>query len=382
MQRQDIPELLKRYNAGICTAEERDLVESWYMQYEAEGLAPLSNAERAADLARIGRSLPVPQGKVRPLMPLYRIAAGIAALVLLSIGIYTLLHRPADPQQALTQAIREIDHIAVPGGQKAVLVLGTGQQINLDDTSNGMLAVQHNVGVYSTGNGQLVYQPGAKNAAAPAGRAPYNSVVTREGGEYDLVLIDGTKVKLDAASSIRYPVAFDGGERKVEVTGQAYFEVAHNPAKPFRVVVNGQTIEVLGTHFNVNAYANEGVTNTTLLEGRVKVTKGSRVAFLQPGQVSSSDNNSQDIQVSAADTATVMAWKEGFFSFRRAGLQTVMRQFERWYNVPVIYEGKVPDVAITGKVYRNESASHLLMILRDLGVRFKLDGQRIIILND
>jgi len=371
MQRQDIIQLLQKYNAGTCSEKERALVEDWYLQFELNGLTDLADEEREADLNAIQKTLPVHGQKVRRLKVWYRVAA--AVLIFVSLGIYLKYNTDAQQQKI----IKRIAVMTNPGGNKAILVLSNGKQIVLTGANNGQLAIQGNVAVNKTTEGKIVYQSGKDQLKEGN---DYNTMMTPAGGTYNLTLSDGTKVTLDAASSIRYPVAFNGTERRVEITGQAYFEVAHNKAKPFRVAANGQTVEVLGTHFNVNAYTNEGVTRTTLLEGSVKITKGPHTAMLIPGQQSTILSNSADIAVHRADIETAVAWKEGLFSFKRADLQTVMRQFARWYNVDVVYDGEVPKVAITGKVRRNANASQVLEILVKLGIKFRLDGNKIVIM--
>jgi transmembrane sensor len=373
MQRQEIPNLIKKYNAGTASADEKELVESWYMQFEQKNLQDLTHAEREADLDMIWTKLPVHRQKVWSMAVWYRVAAAAVVLLFLSIGIYYMAATGPD-QQKVIQAIAKI---TTPGGNKAILTLSNGSQVVLTGARNGQVAMQSNIVINKTADGKLIYQPGTQ---AATNALAYNTMTTPAGGTYDLTLADGTRVKLDAASSIRYPVAFNGDERRVEVTGQVYFEVAHNKAKPFRVTGNGQTVEVLGTHFNVNAYTDERATQTTLLEGSVKVTKAGSLVLLKPGQQSVIAMNSDAISVKEANVETALAWKNGLFTFERADLQTVMRQFARWYNVQVIYEGDAPRVAITGKVLRKANATQVLEILVKLGIKFKVDGQKIIVL--
>lgn len=375
MQRHDIPNLIKRYNSGTCSDEEKELIESWYLQFEQTDLIELSEAERKADLDNIWNALPINQQKVRKMNTWYRVAAAATILLFLSISIYFIANRVPDQEVA----IHNIARVTVPGGNRAVLTLGNGSRIILTGARNGTLATQQNIVINKTADGQVVYNADAKSTKAGE-KVAYNTMTTPQGGMYDLTLSDGTRVMLDAASSIRYPVVFNGYERRVEITGQAYFEVVHNKAKPFRVITNGQTVEVLGTHFNVNAYADEPSTQTTLLEGSVKVTKGTQMALLAPGQQAVIFNGANAIKVKTADTETAIAWKNGVFSFKRADLKTVMRQFARWYDVQVTYEGDAPDAAITGKVLRSANASHVLQIVSDLGIKFKTEGKKIIII--
>jgi transmembrane sensor len=374
MQREQISSLIKKYNAGNASKDEKELVESWYMQFEQKDLQDLSEAERAADLDLIWNKLPIHQQKVRSMTLWYRVTAAAAILLFISIGVYYITNREPDQQKV----IQNIAKIAKPGGNQAILILGNGKQVVLTGANNGTLTTQGSTAITKTAEGKVVYQSNASASSKEV--VSYNTMVTPVGGTYNLTLADGTKVMLDAASSIHYPVTFTGNERKVEITGQAYFEVAHNKAKPFRVTTNGQTVEVLGTHFNINAYTDEGSTKTTLLEGSVKITNASGAVVIKPGQQSVIAKGNTAIAVKDADVETATAWKDGIFRFKRADLQTVMHQFSRWYNVEVVYEGDIPQAAITGKVLRNENATHMLEILSKLGIRFRMEGKKIVII--
>ncbi len=373
MNKQEVLELLKRYNAGDCSAEEKDLVESWYLQFERTDAEALPDEQRSADLEAIRKSLPVHQPRVRRTPALYKIAAAAAIVSIISTAAYFAFHSTGVP----SQGIAAIDRVAKPGDNKAVLTLANGKQIVLTNASNGLLTTQSNIYVTKTADGKIVYQK--SQPVSSSINVDYNSVQTPAGGIYSLLLSDGTEVTLDAASSIRYPVLFRGNERRVEITGQAYFKVTHDRSKPFRVACNGQTIEVLGTQFNINSYPDEGNIKTTLVEGSVKVSKGDRQAILKPGQRSVVINSSNVMTIADADEESDLAWKNGIFQFRRADVQMVMRQFSRWYNVDVRYEGKVPQTAITGKVLRSANASQIISILNALGIETKTEGRTIII---
>lgn len=376
MTDQQITSLIKKYNAGNASDNEIALVEAWYLQFEQKNVPQLSIEERQSDLDNIWKKLPVNSAKVRRFGTWYRIATAAAILLaIISVGIYLSNYQEVKQNDV----INEISRIAKPGGNKAILILGNGQQVVLTDAQNGQVAKQGSATINKTADGKVLYniRPAADNSIEEQ-----NKIITPAGGTYELILSDGTKVTLDAHSSLRYPVVFKGTNRKVELTGQAYFEVAHNQAKPFNVISRGQTVMVLGTHFNINAYKNEGSTTTTLLEGSVKVSNVGNNISLKPGQRSivKGSGDTLPISVSNADIETTMAWKNGIFRFKRADLQTVMRQFARWYDVEVAYEGDVPDVAITGKVQRAADASQVLTILNKLGIKFKAEGRKITIL--
>jgi len=227
-------------------------------------------------------------------------------------------------------------------------------------------------------NGQLAYHAAGK----PVGTS-YNTVTTPAGGQYQVTLPDGSRVWLNAASSITYPTMFNGNDRTVQITGEVYFEVAHDATKPFRVKSNGQTIEVLGTHFNINAYDDENVIKTTLLEGSVKVTTGDHVALLQPGQqsqVATAENPTGIFKgIQNVDTDEAVAWKNGLFRFDKADIKTIMRQFSRWYDVDVVYQGDIKERVFSGSMHRNLSAANALELLSLANVHFTIDRKNIVV---
>jgi ferric-dicitrate binding protein FerR (iron transport regulator) len=208
----------------------------------------------------------------------------------------------------------------------------------------------------------------------------YNTLSTPRGGQYQLILQDGTKVWLNSSSSIHFPTTFRGRERKVAITGEAYFEVAKNSAMPFKITVKDVEVRVLGTHFNIMAYDDENSINTTLLEGSVKISKGSSNKMLAPGEESIVNKNG-DINVIVADIEEVMAWKNGWFQFNAADIQKVMRQISRWYDVEIVYEGKIPISHFSGMISRGNNISQVLAILKAGGVQLKIEGRKIIVLS-
>jgi len=379
MEKNKAKSLLEKYAAGQCTPEEIAIVESWYVQQKHDGVHDLMEKERMADMQEI-RNLLISETKpeqkpVRRFWP--RIAAAASILLFLSIGIYYLVHK--SPQQLITQSQK---NDISPGSNKAILTLANGKQISLTDVKNGNIAQQGATNIKKTANGQVVYNVNATSTLEKVAEVTYNTMTTPRGGQYHLTLADGTNVWLNAASSIKYPVAFNGKERRVEITGEAYFEVVHNAAMPFNVTVNGQIIEDIGTHFNINAYNDEPATKTTLLEGAVKVSKGKISAMLKPGQqavVMNKGNNSLLNVSDNVNTDLVMAWKNGRFSFYNSDIQTVMRQFGRWYNVEIEYEGKIPSTIFSGEIYRNVNLSKALEILRFTNINFRVEGRKIII---
>lgn len=264
----------------------------------------------------------------------------------------------------------------LPGGNKAVLTLGDGSSIMLDSAKNGNLASQGNTSVTKSGTGELVYKTSDEISRAVV----FNTVTTPKGGQYHIVLPDGSKVWLNAASSLKFPTSFTGKERRVEITGEVYFEVAHNAAMPFIVKANETEVAVLGTHFNVNAYADEKSMKTTLLEGSVKVTRKGKSALLLPGQQADIFNSNNNIHVlNDVDTEKEMAWKNGYFQFDDENLESIMRQVSRWYDVEVNYEGNPGKEHFTGKLPRNANVSKVFKILSLSGIRFRIEGKTIIV---
>jgi len=315
---------------------------------------------------------PAGKAKVIPLRYRWRVAASI--LLLLSIGLYTGYRHYINSRQIMANqaALKTIK----PGGNNAVLTLANGSKIILNNVHNGQLTMQGHISINKINSGKLVYQsqPNAANATA---KPTYNTVTTPAGGQYQLVLADGTTVWLDALSSIRYPAVFEGNERDVELQGEAYFEVAKNKAMPFHVISNGQTVEVLGTHFNINAYADEPEITTTLLEGKVKIWNNNRSAVLAPGQQSVVKN--QVIIVSNTDTRGAVAWKNGYFRFTNTEIAPLMRQISRWYNVNIVYTSAPNERKFTGGISRDANIASVILMLKDVGIDATMKGSTIVI---
>ena len=303
-----------------------------------------------------------------------RIAAAVI-IIALGTGTYFFLINKGQKEIAKTGNDNQYKSDIAPGGNKATLKLADGSTIILDSTQNGIISQQGNAKVLKLDNGQLAY-----NTSGAAKEVLYNTVSTPRGGQYQLTLADGSKVWLNAASSIRFPASFTGNERKVEITGEAYFEVAKNPAMPFTVAVNGMNVEVLGTHFNINSYTDEGAIKTTLLEGAVKVNKGSVMAMLSPGQQAQLTTNGQIGVTKNIDVDEVMAWKNGVFNFTEADIENIMRQISRWYDVDVAYQGSISKETFSGIVGRNRNVSQVLKIMEQAGVKFKIEAKKIIVM--
>jgi len=311
-------------------------------------------------------------------------AACVGMLVLGSYLLWRRGERTAMPVTGPQQWTAE----AAPGGNKATLTLANGSTILLDSAANGILAEQGNASVSKRGDGVLAYEGGAAGGRKPgaAGGISYNTLTTPRGGQYEVRLPDGTKVWLNAASSLTYPTAFTGVNRKVTMTGEAYFEVAPDRQRPFEVGTGGLTVDVLGTHFNLNAYTDEAYVGTTLLEGSVRVRTGKAAVVLHPGEQGLTEHsaggrgNPGGIKTAAqVNLEQVMAWKNGLFFFNHADIQTVMRQLSRWYDVEVEYQGVLPVRDFRGKMQRDLQLSQVLKFLEQSDVHFTLMGKKIIV---
>ncbi|HEX8024084.1 FecR family protein, partial [Mucilaginibacter sp.] len=303
-------------------------------------------------------------------------AAAASILLCLSVSFY--FYRQPKQQNLVKNNIVKNDFL--PGSNKAVLTLANGAKLSLTGGSKGLLARQGVTSINKKEEGKVEYRPAADDLTVvkPAG-IMYNTVTTPKGGQYQVALPDGTKVWLNTASSIRFPTAFNGNNRQVEITGEVYFEVAKNKEKPFIVTSGSQKVTVLGTHFDINAYADEKVVKTTLLEGSVKVTTGSGMVLLKPGQQSQLNTENKLIVSNDIDTDEVIAWKKGYFQFNKADIQTIMNQISRWYDVEVKYEGQVEPGHYYGKISRNVNASKVLKVLELSGMHFTIEGGKIIV---
>lgn len=306
---------------------------------------------------------PVPTAQPVRKLPIYRWAAAAIFLVLLGMGMY-LVMRPL-PRMGTTAGLT---NDVAPGYNQAILTLADGSSIALD--SNGNRIIQQ-AGVKAVQQGGGLQYSMESDAAITA----YNKLSTPRGGQFYVALSDGSKVWMNAASSLRYPTVFSGAERSVQINGEAYFEIAPDANRPFRVIINdGTTIEVLGTHFNVEAYEDEEGSRTTLLEGSVKIMSVKGEVILQPGeQVFSRNAGITVVKDVAIDN--IMAWKHGSFSFEGKSLEMIMRQLSRWYDIDVVYQGEIPALTFGGEMGRDVQLSGVLTFLQESGLHFSVDNE-------
>ena len=368
MDKDHIVLILEKYNAGTASSDEIALLETWYLNYNSELKTDLSAEDVQFDINQVRSRL---ARQIRTISVWPHIAVAASILLILSFGSYYFINKRPEPKSAQNLAT-----LIKPGGNKAILTLANGKQIILDSIQDGNIAQQGNTLITKTASGDVQYVAESRGTNDVA----FNTIVTPRGGQYHLILTDGTNVWLDAASSIKFPTVFNGANRDVEITGEAYFEVAHNQAMPFRVRSGNQMVEVLGTHFNINAYDTESAVKTTLLEGSVKVSSGSSNIIIKPGQQAALINN--ELVVRKVDTEEAIAWKEGMFRFTDEKLESIMRKISRWYDVDIEYtERDVKNIPFSGIITHFGSANKVLQMLeRTQQVHFKIEGRKILVM--
>ena len=381
MTREEYNSLYEKYLAGNCSEKEQAELENYQDSLELQ--------EQRWDVRTMGNSEEIKQAIQEDLnysiqehskYRIFRIrawqSAAAAILILLIAGIYYYQSSP-EPVLVKTEIPRFKNDI-LPGNNKAILTLDDGSKIDLDDAKTGILASESNIDIKKTGTGQLEYTAGTQSVKT----VKYNILSTPMGGEYQLVLPDGSKVWLNSGSTLRFPTAFIGSERIVELKGEAYFDIAKNPKMPFLVRTNNaMDIKVLGTQFNVMAYDDEKNINTTLIEGSVEVLKGSGTTMLKPGQEAILNRGSGNIKVAQADLEQAIAWKNGYFIFYNENIESIMRKVSRWYNVDIVYQGNLNNKDFVGTISRNKNVSELLKMLELTGaIHFSIDGRRITVM--
>lgn len=389
---EQIQELIGKYLKDDLSAEERTALDQWIAEDEknAHYFAQITDEDYMSRLmadyyaTESGNDIKkrIKEGMDRqavlPFWPRWRKYAAVAATVVLFGGgayLWKQSHKPVPGIAATAKPKTQTD--LAPGGNKATLTLGNGQVIVLDNAGTGDLARQGKTRIIKVDAGQLAYAAGSGS-----GEVLYNTISTPRGGQYEVTLPDGTRVWLNASSSVHFPTAFTGDTRRVDLTGEGYFEVAKNTRKPFIVAMgNGREVKVLGTHFNIMAYPDEEQSQTTLLEGLVQVSKDGSTAILKPGQQAQIDNsgiNKKIAVINEADVEQAMAWKNGYFLFKKAGIESIMRQLSRWYDVNVEYKEPVAG-KFYGKIPRSSNLSSVSEILEAGGIHLQVEGRKIIV---
>ncbi|WP_316808310.1 FecR family protein [Pedobacter agri] len=379
----DLQIILKRYLAGHASAEEIRFIEEYY-KLLGEKADEISEADQNTDLEL--QTFKAIQAELtaqkRPrIISFDKYASAAAILILISAGWYFFLNKKVTKATIPLAKVKNLD--VLPGTNKATLTLANGSQIVLDDQTPENISDTHGVKISKTKDGQLVYT--VVNQGELSNAAAYNTIHTPKGGQYQVILPDGSKVWLNAASSLKYPEVFSGKQRSVTLTGEGYFEVAKDKSKPFYVQTQYQKIEVLGTHFNINAYMDDHTIKTTLLEGLVKVSNLKSSKILKPGEqaIAGLENNALINISSDVDTNDETAWKNGLFQFNDAELKNILNQLERWYNINIDYS-TVPNKRYNGMVPRKSKLSEVLKMLEKTGnIKFELlEGRQLKVISD
>lgn len=383
-----------RLLSGKATEKEREDIREWMSQYAelsgfnmedkflADAYRKIVEAEthvkeevwelvgtRLADKGRVVR-----MGRKRYL----RVA--VAACFILMAGAAWYIGSSGNRKPKTVETVGGLAAIQ-PASQGAILTLSDGSKVALDSAGGGLLRQQGQVSVVKSGNGELKY---LNKGTLPVGKLAYNKLTTPKGRQFKLELPDGSKVWLNAGSSLEYPVAYNGAKREVKLEGEAYFEIVHDKQHPFFVNISGSgedlTIQVLGTSFNAMAYGDEAKIQTTLLEGAIRLSRGKRATNVQPGEGATISRESDaEFSVRKVDVDRVMSWKNGMFSYSQASLAEIMRDMARWYDVDVRYEGAVPDLKFDGYISRDNSLDKILKILELNHVGFRMEGRTIIV---
>jgi ferric-dicitrate binding protein FerR (iron transport regulator) len=363
--------LLRQYlNAAITEEEAQELT---HLLKDEAFSGDIHTAMEGMIMAHIEGKEPAVRRGVRPMRRIWM----AAAVLLLLVGGAWLWQRSGVSREVAVGRTLAVAHDALPGSSKAILTLADGKKVRLD-SATGVIGHQGGEELVSR-NEQLLYRA----AGGPDADGGFNILTTPRGGQYQLVLPDGTKVWLNADSYLRYPVHFSGDKREVELKGEAYFEVAANAAAPFSVQVlrdgkDPMGVDVLGTHFNIMDYSDEPVIRTTLLEGAVRVHKGGERVVLRPGQEARLDEHDR-LAVVTGDVDEAVAWKNGMFKFDGATIGQVMRQISRWYDLDVEYVNGMPKDVFQGEIYRNVNVSQILKILEASGVHFSVEGRKLLV---
>jgi transmembrane sensor len=392
LDRTQLAELAERFLAGTATEKEIALLHEWYDTADKEEIELVftpepETAEAVGNRLFGGLQLVIQEERRetrhrRIVLARRWIAAASVIFVVVFAGSYFWhADQNSKPGRGVAQVVKPRTDLP-PGSNKARLWLGDGSVIDLADAKNG--TIKHEAGArIEKKDGQLIY-----GFSQQAEASEMNTIQTPRGGQYEVIMADGTKVWLNSASSMSYPTTFTGKNRQVTLKGEAYFEVAEDKNKPFKVSVGDVQVEVLGTHFDVMAYEDENAINTTLLAGEVRVTStasasralaGSASRVLAAGQEASMDRSSGSLSVNEVDADESIAWKNGFFDFKGVSIETVMRQLARWYDVDVEYEGKT-DKHFRGTISRSENVSAVFKMLELTGeVHFSTEGKKIIV---
>ncbi|MEO6290980.1 MAG: FecR domain-containing protein [Ginsengibacter sp.] len=374
------PEQAQELMSSLAKAENKEAVKK-LIDAVIENTRPEKQMTNEAAASILQNILSSEKGKVAQIKKrnigfrYWRRAAAVIILFLGGASAYLIFNKKEVKKVQAVVSTKKDAHIR-PGGNRAILTMSDGRTIILDSIQNGTVIQKGGVKISKQG-GLLIYK--VPTFTEQERNGTYNTLSTPRGGQYQVILPDGSKVWLNAASSLHFPTVFSGSRRSVELIGEAYFEVAKNKAMPFTVKVGAMQVSVLGTHFNINAYPDEDNIKTSLLEGSVKITKGKTSGTLRAGQQARMGNEKDRLEITKPNMNEVMAWKNGLFQFEGADIITIMRQIGRWYNVEIAYAGKIPMRQFQGKISRNVPLQYVLRILELNNVKFTVVGNQIIV---
>jgi transmembrane sensor len=370
MEKEQLQELFKKYHSGKCTEEEKALLEAWYLQFNEHEIEV--TPQRIKGIGRkIFYELPGNESDF-VITGLKLAAAAVTIGIMVTIGLNTFM---PDKDQKNSNAVAEI----VPGSDRAVLTLSNGKMIELDKISNGQITAESGHRIYKSTTGQVVYSESQSDKTDT--KTALNNISTPKGGQWQVILPDGSKVWLNSSSSLDFPTSFQNQQnRTVKLHGEGYFEVAKDKKHPFIVKTDRQEVTVLGTHFNINSYDDEPSVRTTLAEGRIKILSNDGAErILLPGQEASQSQNR--LTVGDADLEETLAWKNGYFRFNDEKIQSVMRKLARWYNIEVKYISDTPNDSLNGKISRSKNIEQVLKALEATKtVHFKVEGRRVTVM--
>ena len=375
--------LYEKFLKGECTPHELALLDAYQDDIDLKdrviGVPPINeDVVKQRIWQRMQAHIKTPAN--RNLNKLTWLRAAAILVITLSAGLVLFKYQQVKRNGNRLSGNHKTGSEIKPGGNNAYLTMADGTVISLNAAGNGALALRSGIQISKAKDGMVVYKfvnQGKNKSATNA----INTITTPRGGQYQIQLSDGTLVWLNAESSLKFPVTFSEGHRDVELAGEAYFEVTKNKHQPFTVQANGTKVQVLGTHFNVSAYANDASVSTTLLEGSVKMVKQNTEVMLKPGQNGITEKGETGIKVQPADLEQETAWKNGFIIFNNANIKAIMKQASRWYNVDVVYEGNVSDQLYNGKISKYQDISELLTNIELTGtLHFKVDGRRVTVM--
>jgi ferric-dicitrate binding protein FerR (iron transport regulator) len=389
MQKEEIQELVEKYLHNNASREEEERLLQWYWrQSNLDSEWELNSSQSELDLKSMIYDKITKHDQIEsdqnnnPKNKLNKVGIAVLFLAILALASFfnsNPIKKTSTDKIFATQKPFNI----LPGGNKAILTLADGRKIELDESENGILVNQGGIKVHKNSDGIIEYtfskqeivSLGTLDEAEPV----FNTIETPVGGKYQLNLADGSKVWLNSSSSLRFPIFFSEDNREVELKGEAYFEVSKDSKRKFSVRSGIQTVEVLGTQFNINAYSDEKSIKTTLFEGEIRVIdlKTNHSKLLKPGEQSNID---QSIEIKRIDTQTEIAWKEGYFHFKKADIETVMRQLGRWYGVTARYEGNLPERHFSGAISNSLTLLEVLEILEKSDIHFSLDGREVVVM--